>query len=193
MFSLARAVYPLVEPKSHQTSCFYANETPSWALRAHFRRKERVDCQSWSRGGRVLEEVIKRTRPVDLRARPGNWGLPTPSPFLGMYVLLTIHTVGVVSRTQPWDSHVLLRLTGQYTRLNPGPCINFEESGGRLQRSTHLAAPKASLVRKFPCLCKLPPTHLMWSASVSPCPLCMGTSFRFHPGSSWVFYPAGLR
>lgn len=54
---------------------------------------------------------------------------------------------------------------------------------GHMQRSTHHAPPKTSVI-KFPCFFNLPPTTLAWPPlSVSPCPLCRG-GFRFHLGSS---------
>lgn len=46
--------------------------------------------------------------------------------------------------------------------------------------------PKTSLISKLPCLLKLPPAILEWSvlSLVSPCPLWIGPSFRFHLGNS---------
>lgn len=46
----------------------------------------------------------------------------------------------------------------------------------------HLAAPKTGLVRPFPVL-----VQPIWSglplSSVPPCPQCLGTGFRSHPGA----------
>ena len=66
------------------------------------------------------------------------------------------------SRRQPWSNSVLLRLYGQHVCLNPlrASVKAFKilaSRGGEL-----LLATKTSLVSKFPCLWKLPPTILGW-------------------------------
>ena len=90
---------PPGQPKSLQTSPFHTNESPCWALRrrGHVRLSELVTGWEGVAGG----------HPQDMTWGPESWtshlGAPHPSSVLRIYVLLIIHTVEAVSRTQPWD------------------------------------------------------------------------------------------
>ena len=64
----------------------------------------------------MLEEVLERTWVL---VNHGNWKLLSPTSVLGMHILSIIHTVGFVSRMQPWESNVLLRPSGWCMWLIP--------------------------------------------------------------------------
>lgn len=67
---------------------------------------------------------------------------------------------------------VLLMPSGPYQWLNPVKVSReTQDSGGLMQRSTGLAAAKTKRISTSPCLLKLPPTNLEWSASVFGLPL----------------------
>lgn len=119
----------------------------------------------------------------------GNWTFLTTSPVFGMYILPTIPTPGAVSGTQPWESKVLLTLSGLNIWLTP---VNASKIlVGRCRDLLILQPPKTGLLCKSPCLLNLLPINLEWPASFfSPSlPSSMAASFRFHPGSSQVCEP----
>ena len=79
-------------------------------------------------------------------------------------------------------------LTEHVTKPHYGFYINFYDSGWWVQIHWSWRPPETSLIHNFLCLSKPPPTSLSlpW---VSPCPVCMGASLRFHSGNSRVCKP----
>lgn len=79
-----------------------------------------------------------------LRTGPRQSGAPRPLPCAGMSPPTAIpHTVELLSRTQPWESNVLLTPYGWLvwmTEPSKGLCINFHDAGSWVRKSTHLAA-----------------------------------------------------
>ena len=100
------------------------------------------------------------------------------SPHLLLSLECTAPSLGAISRTQPWEQCCK-------DPLAAGIHVNFENYGGRVQRSLHWVATKTSLLCKFSCLWKTPPTNLEWLplALVSSGPPCAGPIPNIHPGS----------
>lgn len=116
----------------------------------------------------LLEKVIEKIWPqVYPCAGPRQLEEPlTPSPVLGMYVLVIISILGNVSRIQSWESNVSMWPSGLNRWLNPGKASieMIKDLVGRCRDLLILWLSKTSNVYKFPWLLKLPPTNLEWSA-----------------------------
>ena len=72
------------------------------------------------------------------------------------------------SRTQSWESKVLLRPSGQYIWLNPVKVSiqTFKTlASGREDLLIVLPLPKTSIICKSPCFFNLPPSNLRWFTS----------------------------
>lgn len=106
---------------------------------------------------------------------PSSWTqqaeAPRPLPFLGMYVLHTVPTLGATSRIQPWENWTVFccywkhldcvcdwipqRSLYKTLKILMGGCRDL------LVLWSH----KTNLICKFPFLLKLPQVNLEWSAS----------------------------
>lgn len=120
----------------------------------------------------------------------GNWRLLTsPSPpILGMYILLTIPTLGAISRMQPWETNVLLRPSELCTWLNhlKASIQPLKVLEGRCRDLFILWLPKTTLYSNSLAYLNV---HLrIWRglplSSVFPWPLCIWATFKFHLGNS---------
>ena len=105
-------------------------------------------------------------------SQPSNWtwafgrfSFPHPC-FWEMYVLPIVPILDATSGTQPWDRNVL-RPSGLYLWLNPVKAFiqTLKILAGRCRDLLVLQPLKTSLIHKSPCLLKLLPTNLEWSAS----------------------------
>ena len=95
-------------------------------------------------------------------------GGSSPSPLsLECTFCLRFPQQELFSRTQPWDSNVLLRPSGLDTWLNfvKSSMQTFKILAGACGDLLLLWLPKISLVHKFSCLLNPPLTNLEWSVS----------------------------
>lgn len=146
-------------------------QSPSW--RKGLCEIVRACHEGWGVGGGHQENLtVNRSHKRD----PGHRRLLAPSPVLGMYILPTVPTEGAASRKQPWESQVLLRPPGWYTRLNTAKVSTqtFKILAGRCGDLRILGLLRTSLRGKFPCLLHLSLIHLKWPASLQSLPvLCV--------------------
>lgn len=78
---------------------FYASESPCWLLRTHCRRGKRCKIIRAPPGGRLLEDVIKRTwQALTYRLDSGILRLFTSSPDLGTCILFAFSTLEAASK-----------------------------------------------------------------------------------------------
>lgn len=116
---------------------------------------------SWRRSLRAHDCLNPQTGPGHLEDSP------SPTLVFEMYVLPIVPILDATSGTQPWERNVLLRPSGLYLWLNPVKAFiqTLKILAGRCRDLLVLQPLKTSLIHKFPCLLKLPPTNLEWSAS----------------------------
>ena len=116
----------------------------------------------------VLEEVIKKTwQPADPQTESRQLEATHPFPVLGMCFCLPSWLPEAALRIQPWDRNVVLRLIGLSMWPNPleASIETFKILVGGRRNLLVLGLPKSSLLRKFPCSLKLPPSSMGQPAS----------------------------
>lgn len=107
-------------------------------------------------------------------------GSSSPSTVLGMCFYFPSLVPEAALKMQTWDSDVVLKPSEWQRWLNPvkASICAFKIWQGDTEISLSWGA-QDNLTGKFPCLLKLPPSHLEWPlSSVSPCPVCTGASLQ---------------
>lgn len=132
--------------------------------------------------------------PGDTWAGPGQSEVPCPHTYLSLECTLC----PPFPQWEPFQGHSLREQcvvettwTVYVAEPNEGLYVKFQDSGGQVQRSTCLLAPKTNVIGKPPCLSNC---HLcIWSdlplSLVSLCPPWIGAGVRFHWGKFQVCKP----
>lgn len=111
---------------------------------------------------------------------------PSSFSILEIYVLPTVATARTISRRQPWESNMLLRLSGRYVGLNTVQAVTqTQDSFRQIQRSSQLAA-TGDRPRKWSSLAYYNCPLGTWSGCLSllSWPSVFRSYFQISPGKS---------